>query len=184
MTTPNLDALGHHWVNALANFQMSIEYVRGIDNKVADALSRVKERLPPEAVKQLIDFARINTPVERAESDNPSLIKEVESLDQEVIIQSRVLLARRQIPKNVSAAYWIKLQRNDNIIKHVINWMHRLTEDQRKLSNYLKGKVSDDVRHLYGKHQNDLVMSHGMLYMKSITLNARDVTFAFVVPSY
>ena len=43
MTTPNLDALGHRWVSALADFQMSIEYMRGVDNKVADALSRVKE---------------------------------------------------------------------------------------------------------------------------------------------
>ena len=81
-----------------------------------------------------------NTPVERAESDNPSLIEEAESLDQEVIIQSRVLLARRQIPKNVSTAYWIKLQRNDNIIKHVINWMHRPMEDQREADQLFERK--------------------------------------------
>ena len=49
--------------------------------------------------------------------------------------------------------------------------------------DYLKGKVPDDVRHLYGKCQNDLVMSHGMLYMKSTAPNARDVTLAFVVPA-
>ena len=64
MTTPNLDALGHRWVSALADFQMSIEYVRGADNKVADALSRVKDQLSPEAVKELIDFTRNNTPIE------------------------------------------------------------------------------------------------------------------------
>ena len=38
MTTPNLETLGHRWVSALADFQMSIEYMRGADNKVADAL--------------------------------------------------------------------------------------------------------------------------------------------------
>ena len=64
MTTPNLDALGHRWVSELDDFQMSIEYVRGADNKVADALSQVKDRLPPEAVKELINFAQNNTPVE------------------------------------------------------------------------------------------------------------------------
>ena len=64
MTTPNLDALGHRLVSALADFQMSIEYVRGADNKVADALSYVKDQLSPEAVKELFDFARNNTPVE------------------------------------------------------------------------------------------------------------------------
>ena len=39
--TPNLDAIRHRWVAALVGFDMSIEYLRGTDNKVADALSRV-----------------------------------------------------------------------------------------------------------------------------------------------
>ena len=64
MTTPNLDALDHRWVSALADFQMSIEYVQGADNKVADALSCVKDWLSPEAVKELIDFTRNNIPIE------------------------------------------------------------------------------------------------------------------------
>ena len=42
LTTPNLDAIGHQWVAALAGFDMNIEYLRGTDNKVADALSRVR----------------------------------------------------------------------------------------------------------------------------------------------
>ena len=40
LMTPNLDAIGHRWVAALAGFDMSIEYLRGTDNKVAKALSR------------------------------------------------------------------------------------------------------------------------------------------------
>ena len=40
LTTPNLDAIGHRWVATLASFDMSIEYLRGVDNKVADTLSR------------------------------------------------------------------------------------------------------------------------------------------------
>ena len=42
LTTPNLDAIGHRWVAALASFDMNIEYLRGVDNKVADALSSVQ----------------------------------------------------------------------------------------------------------------------------------------------
>ena len=41
LTTPNLDALGHRWVVALAGNNMKLEYLKGSDNKVADALSRV-----------------------------------------------------------------------------------------------------------------------------------------------
>ena len=68
------------------SFQMSIEYVRGAKNKVADALSWVKDRLPPKTVKELIGFAQNNTLVEHAEVDNLTLIAEEEALDHEVVI--------------------------------------------------------------------------------------------------
>ena len=41
MTSPNLNVTGHRWVAALAGFNMTIEYIKGTDNKVADCLSRV-----------------------------------------------------------------------------------------------------------------------------------------------
>ena len=39
MTTPNLDATGYRWVGALAKFNFQLEYQKGQDNAVADALS-------------------------------------------------------------------------------------------------------------------------------------------------
>ena len=39
MTTPNLDGMGHQWVSALAQFNFELEYQKGFDNTVADALS-------------------------------------------------------------------------------------------------------------------------------------------------
>ena len=54
MSSPNLDVTGHRWVAALANFNMSLEYQKGTDNKVADCLSRVTERLDERSVKALI----------------------------------------------------------------------------------------------------------------------------------
>ena len=47
LTKPNLDALGHRWVAALASYNMTIKYLKGSDNKVADALSRIETRLNP-----------------------------------------------------------------------------------------------------------------------------------------
>ena len=55
MTRPNLDAVRHRWVVAMAGYNFEIEYVRGSDNKVANALSRVGERLDEDAVKELLD---------------------------------------------------------------------------------------------------------------------------------
>ena len=39
MTMPNLDTVGHRWVAAMAGYNFEIEYIHGLDNKVADALS-------------------------------------------------------------------------------------------------------------------------------------------------
>ena len=41
LTTPNLDATGHRWVGTLASFEFALECQKGVDNGVADALSRV-----------------------------------------------------------------------------------------------------------------------------------------------
>ena len=54
MMTPNLNAMGHQWVNALAGFDFKIEYLKGTDNKVADMLSHVETRLDDATTKELL----------------------------------------------------------------------------------------------------------------------------------
>ena len=39
MMTPNIDAMGHQWADALTQFNFELEYQKGCDNTVADALS-------------------------------------------------------------------------------------------------------------------------------------------------
>ena len=41
LKTTNLDATRHHWVGALVSYEFTLEYQKGSDNVVADALSRV-----------------------------------------------------------------------------------------------------------------------------------------------
>ena len=59
MTMPNLDTVWHRWVVAMAGYNFDIEYMKGSDNKVADALSRVgkHQHLDEEAVKELLSCA-------------------------------------------------------------------------------------------------------------------------------
>ena len=38
MSTPNLHAMGHQWVGALAQFNFELDYQKGHDNMVADIL--------------------------------------------------------------------------------------------------------------------------------------------------
>ena len=39
VSTANLDAMGHQWVSALAQFNFELEYQKGCDNTVEDVLS-------------------------------------------------------------------------------------------------------------------------------------------------
>ena len=55
MMTPNLDATGHHWVKALAQFNFKLEYQKGRDNTVADILSQVTTQLDPDMVRSIFD---------------------------------------------------------------------------------------------------------------------------------
>ena len=81
LMTPNLDVLGHHWVVALAGYNMKLEYLKGSDNKVADALSQVStQKLDEETITKLLNYARKgSTP--RAEMANIHVIEEGEHVD-------------------------------------------------------------------------------------------------------
>ena len=54
LTTPNLDATRHHWVSALASFNFKLEYLRDTDNRVANVLSRMENRLDDEATREFL----------------------------------------------------------------------------------------------------------------------------------
>ena len=83
MTTPNLDATGHQWVGALAKFNFQLEYQKGRDNAVADALSQITTRLGPEAVQAVLDGATIGAS-QRAEGENPTVIESDQQRETEV----------------------------------------------------------------------------------------------------
>ena len=78
LMTPNLDALSHCWVAALAGYNMKLEYLKGSNNKIADTLSRLPpEKLNEEAVAELLDYARASHKP-RAETANINVLEESE----------------------------------------------------------------------------------------------------------
>ena len=87
LTTPNLDALGHRWVASLASYNMTIKYLKGSDNKVADALSRIEARLDPDTVTELLNHTKAGAPTQ-AETDDIWIIEEEERAHQEVILRT------------------------------------------------------------------------------------------------
>ena len=55
LTMPNLDAMGHRWVGALASFQFELEYQKGTDNGAVDALSWVPISHSWQTVQSLLE---------------------------------------------------------------------------------------------------------------------------------
>ena len=56
LTSPNMDAMKQRWINKLAKYDFSLEYQKGKNNTVADALNRIsKERLSDEEVKRVLE---------------------------------------------------------------------------------------------------------------------------------
>ena len=80
----------------MAGYNFEIEYVRGSDNKVADTLSQVGERLDEDAVKELLDQGVIKEllsnatryGIPRAEADDPRVTEEHDRVEGEIIMQA------------------------------------------------------------------------------------------------
>ena len=54
MSSPNLDATRHHWIDELAPYTFSLEYQKEKSNVVADALSRIGEKWLPQEETDVI----------------------------------------------------------------------------------------------------------------------------------
>ena len=122
MTTPNLDAIGHWWVAALARYNMTIKYTKGADNKVADILSQIPQRLDPEAVTVLLNHA-LTSDVPQAEADDPRVMAKHQSIDEEVILRAHQIVRQDKCFRNLMNWDWVDTQMQDLVISKVIRWI-------------------------------------------------------------
>ena len=149
LTTPNLDALGHRWVAALAGYNMKLEYLKGSDNKIVDTLSRLPpEKLDEDAVAELLDYAR-NSHKPWAEMANMNFIEEGERMDQEVIVRYNQIVKQHKNFRNLANLDWVEAQRRDPVIPTVINWAKRPKGDKRTLIECLTLVASDYEKRYY-----------------------------------
>ena len=147
LTTPNLDALGHRWVAALASYNMTIKYLKGSDNKVADALSQIKTRLDPETITELLNHAKGDAP--QAKAEDIRIIEEEERVDQEVILRTTQLAHQDKKFCNLWTEDWWQAQQMDPVIPHVLEWLRLPKNDRTQLKDFLRGKVSEaDCEHM------------------------------------
>ena len=124
LTMPNLDAIGHRWVVAMAGYNFEIQYIRGSDNKVANALSRVRGCLDKDDIKELLDQSTIKELLShamhygmpQAESDDPRVTQEHEKAEGEIIMQARMLVETKKNYQNLADSQWVITQWGDQAI--------------------------------------------------------------------
>ena len=183
LMTPNLDALGHCWVVALAGYNMKLEYLKGSDNKIADTLSRLPpEKLNEEAVAELLDYT-CTSHKPRAELANINVIEESERVDQEVIVRYTQIVKQHKNFRNLANLDWVEAQRRDPVIPTIVDWIKRPRGDRRTLAEYLAGVASEYEKRFYAAHQKEFTIQDNLLYLQATPTNSQDSVPVFVVPT-
>ena len=181
LTTPNLDALGHCWVAALAGYNMTIKYLKGSDNKVADALSRIEARLDPDTVTELLNHAKAGAPA-WAETDDIRIIEEEERADQEVILRTVQLARQDKKFHNLRTKNWRQAQLMDPVIPHVLDWLRLPRNNRVKLKDFLRGKASEADCRAYGLREKDFEKRDHLLFINTTPPGNVGTIPVFVVP--
>ena len=83
MTTSNLDATKHWWVESIARFIFSIKYEKGQDSAALDALSQVTLKLGAKTMKSILDGVTAGM-TERADAQNPVVAEADEEIHKPV----------------------------------------------------------------------------------------------------
>ena len=173
MSTPNLHATGHHWVSALAKFYFQLEYQKGQDNAVADALSWVTTHLQPEAVQAVMDGAAVGAS-QQAERESPAVIENNQQLEQEVCVATRQVLVEMHVTN------WATAQKEDPELDAVLQWLgSRKKADLRTLLG--ECIMSEEGQMVWRNHQNFISLK-GTLYLCSSPKGEDEDLLLFMVP--
>ena len=119
MTTPNLDATRHQWVEVLTQFTFSIKYKKGHDNAAANALSHVTLKLNAETGKSILDGVTVGT-MERADAHDLAVAQadeEIHKLSQETAILAQA------VHIDLHVTDWVTVQQEDPTLKAMIKWI-------------------------------------------------------------
>ena len=162
---------------------MKLEYLKGSDNKVADALSHVStQKLDEETVTELLNCARTGS-IPWAETANIHVIEEGKRVDQEVIVRYTQIVKQHKNFRNLANQDWVKAQSREPIIPQVIKWIQQPRDDRRKLEEYLAGVASDYERCFYATRQKEFTQQDNLLYLQVTPTNSQDTAPVFVVPA-
>ena len=139
LTTLNLDATGHCWVGALASFKFKLEYQKGLENGVADALSCIPIQHDHRTVKSLMEGAVMGASSRCEAQASNALRKEHKRLGEEARLQ-----ATKLAPMHVMD--WAELQDSDPMLATCKKWLRMHKEilspkrDTELLGQHMEGE--------------------------------------------
>ena len=158
---------------------MTIKYLKGSDNKVADALSRIKTRLDLETVTELLNHVKGGAP--QAEAEDIRIIEEEERADQEVILCTTQLARQDKKFCNLCTEDWRQAQQMDPVIPHVLEWLQLPKNDRTQLKDFLRGKVSKADCRAYGLREKDFEKRDHILFIKTTPPGSIGTILVYVV---
>ena len=184
MTTPNLDVIGHQWVATMAGYNMTIEYLKGTDNKVADLMSWVPEWLDPETVTVLLNHAQ-NSDVPWAEADYLWVMEEHHRINEDVILRAHQLVKQDKHFWNLMNRNWVHSQMEDPVIHHVIDWIRCPQVNTNTLDEFMQTRGVPEVdRRYYAQQQKDFILKDNLLFLDITPSNSTETISVFVVPAW
>ena len=181
LTTPNLDATGHHWVGVLASYKFSLEYQKGSDNAAADALSQVPMRHDGKMVRSLLEGAATSVTERREVLISQPLRAEGDRLDNEARTH-----ALKLAPMHVTD--WEEAQHEDVLLAACHKWLSmKKNVTLQKRDTLLKQCMSEHLTSEEGKAlyrvRNNLTMKKGLMYVNIMPKGETERLLAFIVPS-
>ena len=179
LTTLNLDAMGHHWVGTLASFEFELEYQKGSENGVADALSCVPIRHDHGTVKSLMEGAVMGAASSCEAQASDALRKEHEWVREEACLQAAKLAPMHVVdvaesqdsdPMLAACKKWLRMRREipspkrDTLLHELLGW-------------HMEGEGC-----MLFRAQNGLILDKGLLYLNVTPKGKAESVATFVVP--
>ena len=176
LTTPNLDATGHRWVGALADFNFNIEYLKGCDNSATDILSQMTQQLDNDVIKCLLDGLTMGTS-NKAELHNP-LMQQADFEDNVHVSTARPSMNTG--PKGeINVVDWAQTQKEDPELDIAIRWI------KTDCTSSLRTELGDITNSKEGlaltSRQKHLVIINSNLYVRATPPGDANETMLCVV---
>ena len=177
---PNLDTTGHRWVTTLASFQFELEYQKGADNGVTDALRQVPISHSWETIQSLLEGVIVGAANWGEVRVSKELLEEHEHLSQEGRVQAAKLLPMHIVD-------WEEAQEADAALATCHKWLClRKDRPPPKAGCLLKECLGAEAETEQGKMffhiHNSLILNKGLMYVSTTPKGKTEGVLTFVVP--